>query len=317
MTRDKIFKNMILAGGPPRGGTTLLAKILNSHPNISVAMDNMVMENWGLYYFKTRVGLINQLREEKVNPEEARFFIERHLIKDNNFKGLAPSDKLNNYPLAPPPERPDLDKAPNDIHIKRHLVPLELVGEEFVLCLKSPEISFVLPQLSKVFTDARFILTFRPAIEIAESMFRKGYEWGNSYHRRWIHELDPNGEPEAPPGVPEEWFGLWKKVSDFKKCVIYATSYLRAIGEGLAYLDENKAMLYDHLELCRYPDKVLNQISHFLHVSDEGFSNIKTEISDSKPKISLELQSEYDEIAEELRIKQVMDKLGEFTSRVT
>jgi hypothetical protein len=307
--KHNILSRLILAGGPPRGGTTILTNLLNWHPKIVAAIDNMVYENWGLYYYRTRVGLVQKLRSQKMTAGEAQHDLLDHIHRDGYIWGAAPSEKVIAYPLAPPPVRPDFTGMPNDHRLVRHLVPLKAFQDQLCLCLKSPEISFVLPKLSAVFRQAKFVLVYRPVIEIAESMYRKGFEWGDSYHRRWINELDENGELEAPPGIPEEWHALWKTVSDFQRCVIYATSYLRAIVSGIQEISSYRFFLYNHAKLRKRPTEILVSLADFLGLDFAGFKMKINKIHNTAPCVAPELKAEYSTISLKIGTQKWMKKL--------
>ena len=91
----------------------------------------------------------------------------------------------------------------------RRDVPYTRFKSDLRLCLKSPEISFFIKTLANAVPSAQFVLVFRPVIEIAESMYRKGFEWEIPYyHRRWANEKDQSRHLVAPPGVPRDWLHM-------------------------------------------------------------------------------------------------------------
>jgi len=362
-----ILERLILAGGPPRSGTTLLAMLLNSHPHIATAIDNSVYESWALYYYRSRQGLVQQLRTRNMPPDEIRSFLLQNLIKDNYVYGIAPSQKTAPYPAVPPPIRPDSEDAnrerielkpsssrqlklalkqlrggesllerkealltardlprqivvafkrfvhklaltsqPTGTHqgLTRYRLPVALFRAELHLCLKSPEIVFVLPQLTTALPKAKFVLVYRPVIEIAESMYRKGFEWQlPSYHRRWRQELGENGNMVAPPGVPPAWQELWKVVSDFQRCVIYATSYLRAMVLGLLTIQPSRVFVYSHAKLRSKPWVVLEPLAQFLDVDYRGFQDAVRIVRNDAPVIPYDLVTQYEEIESQIGIR--------------
>lgn len=317
----------------------MLARLLNSHPQIVTVIDNSMYESWGLYYYRSRLGLIQQLRTSTISPEQARQHLYRHIVRDDQVWGVAPSSETTAYPLVPEPTRPDevssaMWKAKRRVKgvarrlfparqgggerqgLTRHRLPLELFQGNLSLCLKSPEIVFFLPQLAIIFSTVRFVLVHRPVIEIAESMYRKGVEWRlASYHRRWRQEVDGRGDLLAPPGVPGEWHELWKTVSDFQRCVIYATSYLRAMALGLQGLSLDRFFLYNHTELCLDPLTVVGQLGEFLCVNSNGFQEGIRVIRKDLPKIAQDLQSEYDEIKAGLSIQDWMMHIASLSTK--
>lgn len=323
---DQLFllDRLILAGGPPRSGTTLIAKLLNSNPNIVTAIDNNVYESWGLYHYQSRTGLIQLLRTGEMSSQQVKEYLLRYIVKNNEVWGIANSDKVASYPKVSFPKRPSaissdgvrieakrnflerVGNVPKRLSNRiisrkkrpmRHRLPVDVFRDRFYLCLKSPEIVFVLVRLAKTLPQAKFVLVYRPVIEIAESMYRKGFEWKlPSYHKRWSQELNEKGEMVAPPGVPQEWHELWKTVSDFQRCVIYATSYLRAMVKEIPEIPSRRVFVYDHTNLRKNPSEVLLLLSEFLGFSYDGFANSIGRIRDDEPIIINDLLAEYNEI---------------------
>jgi hypothetical protein len=331
-----ILKRLILVGGPPRSGTTLLARLLNAHPEITVAADNTVYESWSLYYYRTRRGLVQELREGSLAPVQAQQRVLEYLVKEGEVWGIAASPKVARYPLALEPVRPGSDepmprglfwrtrrwlgrlgerKEP-DLHgLVRHRVPLSSYRDKLRLCLKSPEIVFVLKELASAFPRANIVLVHRPIAEIAESMYRKGFEWRlASYHRRWRQELDDHGQPTPPPGVPEEWHGLWPAASDFQRCVIYAASYLRAMVLAVPKLAE-PVFVYNHVQLRKKPSSVLEPLAKFLGIDASGWREAIGIIRSESPEIPANLKAEYDSIAPVLAIQAWADKVADLATK--
>jgi hypothetical protein len=174
-------------------------------------------------------------------------------------------------------------------------MPIEHFRQRVRLCLKSPEISFVLPELANVFPSAQLVLVYRPVLEIAESMYRKGNEWQlPSYHRRWTGETDERGELIAPPGVPGEWHGLWRTVTDFQRCVLYAASYVRAIALGIARVPPDRVRIHDHSDLRERPAVLLTILANFLDVEYSGFEGSISAIVPGAPRVAADLRTEYE-----------------------
>jgi hypothetical protein len=339
-----LFDRLILAGGPPRSGTTLLARLLNAHPQIVTAVDTVgAHESWALYFYLWEVGLVQELRERALTSPAAQRYVLDRLVRDNALWGVAPSPKVTHYPKVgpsvrpdPPPDLPWYKHPPTESqpmpHPVRHMmrrvraflqpaappkktpaepkppsrycVPLDHMHDErWRLCLKSPEISFVLPMLADVFPAAQFVLVHRPVAEIAESMYRKAFEWGwRSYHKRWQHAVDANGRAIPPQGVPDLWQPLWQTATAFQRCVIYATSYTRAIALDVPQLGPERAFVYDHARLRTDPDDVLRPLAAFLAVNPDGFTVAQAMIRDQVPRLSGDLQAEYDAIQDAIDI---------------
>lgn len=341
---ESILDRIILGAGPPRSGTTLLAKVLNSHARIVTAIDNSVYERWVLYYYRSREGIIQDFRTGVMCPEAAKDLLVDDLVRSRHIWGVAPSSNTSKYPKVTPPTRPDAQPIhPNSVENKallhqaicnvrnivakllstdkqsegnyhgliRHKLPLEIFFKRnLYLCLKSPEICFVLPKLGTMLSEAKFVLTYRPIIEIAESMYRKGFEWSlASYHKRWAKERDTDGELIPPPGVPLEWHSLWKRVTNFQRCTIYASSYVRAMILGIRELPSHRIFLYDHAKFREIPEDILVSLARFLNVSVEDFGASLPTINDKAPVIPDELAQQYEEIKTVLNCTYLMDQL--------
>jgi len=306
-----IFDRLILAGGPPRSGTTLLARILNAHDHIATAVDNSAYESWGLYYYRFRAGLCARLRVEQMDNIQIRQHIIDYLYKDGFVLGISRSRKVADCPEARQRPNPVLGNgflssqtsgATCHDPLGRRDVPYTRFQSDLRLCLKSPEISFFLEILARAFPAAQFVLVFRPVIEIAESMYRKGFEWKlSSYHKRWANEKDQWGHLIAPPGVPGGWSDLWQTASDFQRCVIYATSYLRALVQGLNELSRERWFLYYYPLLVESPEEVLAAMARFLKEDPRGFLSYDS-IHLFKHDMTPELVDQYEEISGDLEI---------------
>jgi len=91
MNETRILEQIIFVGGPPRSGTTFVAKSINLHPGFVCAIDDHVYECWGLYYNRDRTGLVQDLRSRQINAEEAREILIKHLFADGQLIGAASS----------------------------------------------------------------------------------------------------------------------------------------------------------------------------------------------------------------------------------
>jgi len=301
-----IMDHLILASGPPRSGTTLLAKILNNHDHIATATDNSVYESWGVYYYRFRTGLCARLRLEQMDSAQIQDHLMRYFYEDGFILGIAPSRSVQDCP--PARWRPDPVLQESSLSLQMHgRPPKDTLGRRDVpygrfqsdlrLCLKSPEIVFFLEVLAQALPKVQFVMVFRPIVEIAESMYRKGFEWKlASYHKRWAKEKDQLGRLVAPPGVPIEWQDLWRTVSDFQRCVIYATSFLRALVLGIEQIPSERYFLYYHPRLCTSPRQVLMAMAEFLQVDSQGLVSYSS-ISTKKTNIGDELIHQYDELS--------------------
>jgi hypothetical protein len=312
MEAEEILRRIIFVGGPPRSGTTFAAKSLNMHPAFVAAIDDHVYECWGLYYNRDRVGLVQELRSRQLGPDEAQKALQGHLFAEGRLLGAAPSDKTAGYPRATnsPALFPGAVRSLKDRDLVRHEVPLAQFSRAWRLCLKSPEISFVLPQLARLFPEAKFVLVCRPLTEIAESMFRLGNRVRRFpvFQARWLGEKGDRGESLPPPGVPAEWNRLWQGASGFQRCVIYAASYLRALLEGMEALVPGRCFVYNHARLRNSPGPVFRGLARFLAVEATGFQAAGEQIQADLPPLQPELFEEYTALEMELGLQPLQQR---------
>jgi hypothetical protein len=311
-----IFKQLVLVAGPPRSGTTFMAKSLNSHPKIITAVDDYVYECWALYYYRTRSGLIQRLREHALSQGEVYDYLYDHLIINNQFKGIAPSLKTANFANSPPMVRPDGSYTPMDRTVVRHVFPLAHFTGDLFLCLKSPEVSYCLPQLCSYFPQAKFIFVYRPIIEIAESMYRRGnlVKKVPIFHKRWEAEVDTKGKMIPPPGIPIHWIEYWNNVSGFQRCIINAASYLNSIVEGLNQLPETQFFVYNHVHMRTRPKDLFEKLSRFLKIEESGFDTAIKETDQRQPPLRDLLIKEYVEIEKELKLDLLLRRMEAYAN---
>ena len=314
MNEIEIIDRTIFVGGPPRSGTTFAAKSLNHHPGIVAAIDDHVYECWGLYYYRDRVGLVQELRARNLTSEEVKESLKNHLITDNQLIGAAPSIKTADCSQVAKIDSPYPGSVRSvlDKDLGRHVIPLEQFSNSWRLCLKSPEISFVLPQLAGHFPDSRFVLVYRPVSEIAESMYRIGnlVKRFPVFHQRWLQEKDDSGKLLPPPGVPAEWNILWQKASDFQRCVVYAASYIRGMLEGVNQLSPERYLIYNHADLRNAPDRIYQRLADFLNIDASGFQTAVTQLKTDLPSIPPGLTDEYFEVEAELALKMMIKQIA-------
>lgn len=323
---DYILKRMILIGGPPRSGTTIAAKILNSHPRIITAIDDHVWECWGLYHYRNRTGLVDRIRKapDTLSKEIAHHILGDALIEGNCLKGVGPSPKTQGCSVVPfNSTGSPAAISPLNLALERHRFPLDRFSSNWFLCLKSPEISHVLPQLTEYFPTIKFILTFRPIIEVADSMYKTGQmvKVYPIFHQRWSQERGEDGKTLLPPGVPLEWGNCWHTASDFQRCVIFAASYVRAILEGTRKLTPACFHAYNHSDLLNSPSTVFRHLADFLGVEAEGFQGAMPLIRTSQSRVQPEFREEYLAIDERLGLTplavDVANLMNPATSRST
>jgi hypothetical protein len=248
------------------------------------------------------------LRNGARGAVEIQQLLKEHLVRDGCLVGIAPSKKTADCPRSLLPLRPDAGATHADMKLMRHSVPLSAFRDDWQLCLKSPEISYVLPQLAAALPGARFVIVYRPLIEIAESMLRKGHtvKGFSVFHRRWRDETDADGRPMPPPGVPQEWAGLWLAASDFQRCIINAASYIRALAEGLAVLEEKRYFVYNHAHMREKGGVLFQRLAEFLQVDAAGFQGALGELRHESPAIAPELAAEYEAMEQKLELKRLV-----------
>lgn len=318
MNEIEVLDRTIFVGGPPRGGTTFATKSLNLHPGVVAAIDDHVYECWGLYYYRDRMGLVQELRTNKLTSEEAKESLKKHLIADNQLIGAAPSIKTAGYSQVAKIDSPYPGSVRSvlDKDLGRFAIPLEQFSNDWRLCLKSPEISFVLPQLATHFPDSRFVLVYRPLNEIAESMYRIGNSVKQFpvFHKRWLLEKDESGKLIPPPGVPARWQKLWRETSDFQRCVIYSAGYIHGILDGVKKLSPDRYFIYNHAQLRNSPDQIYHQLATFLNIDPSGFQPAVAQLKTGLPAIQSDLLTQFTEIETKLSIKQMMKQIDSLNS---
>jgi hypothetical protein len=313
MKAAEILNRIVFVGGPPRSGTTFAAKSLNLHPGFVAAIDDHVYECWGLYCYRDKTGLVQELRTRRLTPEDAKNRLRNHLFADGRLVGAAPSLKT----AGCPPVSTNRSPAPGSVRsvldesLERYEIPLERFSRDWRLCLKSPEITHVLPQLASCFPGAQFVLVYRPVMEIAESMYRIGnlVKRFPVFHKRWIDEKGKSGQLIPPPVVPAEWDNLWRNASDFQRCVIYAAGYLRGLLEGTRGLSPSNYLIFNHAHLRNSPYQTFQQLARFLDVDASGFQTAVTQVQADVPSSRPELVEEYSSIEAALALKRLLRQI--------
>ncbi len=306
----KLFANLVLVGGPPRSGTTLLARSLGRHPQVVTPLDNHVHECRALYDYARRCGLVAELRSGHVHDPKALRQALRHGLLHDGAMHIVPSGKTAGSAAVPPPGAGGSALASlQDETLLRHHLPLERFQPGWRLCLKSPEITFVLPGLAALFGQARFVLVHRSAAEVAESMFRMGNTVRRMpvYHARWKQE----GEP--PPGVPAQWHERWDTGGDFDRCVLYASAYLLALADGAGQLGRGRVLLLDHAELRRHPRQAFHAVARHLEIETAPLEAEAKEVRPEAAPVDLELRSRADALTEELGLGSLARRLSAMT----
>jgi len=307
---EGILDRLLLGGGPPRSGTTLAVRVLNLHPRIYAAVDDPVHECWALYHYPSRQGLVADLRLGPLEPAQVLDRLRRHLVRDGRLLGVAPSPKTQG--LAEAPRTTSVDMT-----LRLHDLPLAGRPAGSYLCLKSPEISFVLPQLACLLPSARFVLVFRPLGEIAESMFRKSLTVRRQavFNRRWEGERDGQGRLQPPPGVPAAWSDLWRQGTGFQRCLLNAAAYAKALAAGCALLPQERFFAYDHARLRAGMEPIVSALASFLGVDATGFAGAAGMIRAEAPPLPDELEGQFAPLRKELELDALQDELAGLAAR--
>lgn len=308
--KQELFSRLVFIGGPPRSGTTLAMRMLEMHPRVLGVSDDHVHESWILYYYGDRTGLVADLRAG-VPATRVRDILWAGLVHNGRLENIAAVPHTADWPVSEPPQRPDGRELPADGRRRRRACAIEQLPANTLICLKSPEICHVLPELAGAFPRARFVLVFRALEEIAESMFRMGSRVSRLavFHRRWREEKDAFGRLIPPPGVPCEWHGLWREASDFGRCVVYAAAYLKAMAEGVAALPADNVLVYDHGLLRRNPRQILSRLARFLEIDFGGFVSSLDQIRSTRPELDAIPREELTELSRLLQAEKWLELL--------
>ena len=306
----QLFSRLVFASGPPRSGTTLAMRILENHPGCLGVSDDHVHESWALYYYGNRTGILADLRTARTEKSlPAALWSE--LVRNGRLESIADVPHTMDWPLSQPRQRPDGRTLPADSRRRRRACALDQLPAGVRICLKSPEISHFLPELAAAFPQACFVLVFRSLEEIAESMFRMGNRVSRVavFHRRWTAEKDTAGRLVPPPGVPSTWHGLWREVSDFGRCAIYAAAYLKAMAESVSTLPANRVFVYDHDQLRRSPEEILYRLAHWLGLDPDGFRPSVSLIHPAQPDLTSIPREELNALSRQLEVNCWLEQL--------
>jgi len=311
-----MIQDPVIIIGCPRSGTTLAMRILENHPRCLGVSDDHVHESWSLYYYGNRTGILADLRVAPAK-DSLPATLWSALIRNGRLECIADVPHTREWPLSKPRQRPDGRTLPTDNRRRRRARALGKLSAETRICLKSPEISHFLPELAAAFPHARFVLVFRSLEEIAESMFRMGNRVSRVavFHRRWSTEKSTTGRLIPPPGVPEEWYGLWGEVSDFGRCAIYAAAYLKAMAEGVSNLPASRTFVYDHNQLRGTPEETLDRLARWMGIDAEGFRPSLPLIRSAQPDLTSIPKDELRAISRQLGVNDRLEQLKSGISR--
>lgn len=138
------LRNPVFIIGTGRCGTTLLVRILNSHPRLSGFP-----------------GEANEIWHPKLQPfESAAIDVPPIEVDPELFSEIS----VSNW-------NPDHGEKIRDIFTGFHLI----TGTSKIFFTKSAEISFLIPTILSIFPDARFIHIYRFGPSVVESYFKKNF----------------------------------------------------------------------------------------------------------------------------------------------
>jgi muconolactone delta-isomerase len=137
------------------------------------------------------------------------------------------------------------------------------------------------------------------------------------YHRRWREEKAEDGTPLTPPGIPQEWTGLWRKATDFQRCAIYAGVYMKALVEGVRDLPPRRYFIYSHDELKEHPAEVFGKMADFLGIEEEGFGAVLRDFMVFSRPVAPGLGKELKKIEREMELHRWEAALDALSRRVS
>lgn len=315
---NNTLNRLVFLGGPPRSGTTLAMRILEGHPDILGISDDHVHESWPLYYYGDHSGLVADLRRG-IDSESARSRLLSELIPNGFLEGIADSPYTEMLPLSSLRQRPDGRILPADKERVRRACPPGSIPRNTRICLKSPEITHVLPQLAEAFPGALFVLVFRPIPETAESMFRMGNRVSKVavFHKRWRRDEAAGEENAIPPAIPPEWRKIWSESEDFPRCVMNAASYIRAIAEYSRHIPEERLFVYNHADLRSHPERILAPMADFLKIDSEPLIAASGLVRRTFPEIPADLVRESGKWLRRLGMDQNLHRIEQLAGRST
>lgn len=223
--------------GSGRCGTSLLMKILNSHPDITVFP-----------------GEANNLWHPKLYPIN-KSIINAHPIEFDPIEYTRIS--LNNWP---PNNRIKIKNTFNGYHF--------LMGKSKVFVVKSAMISFMIPQIVKIFPNAKFVHLYRNGPSTIDSYFKKNFGIYTNYS--------------------------YSEDEYYKICAEYWNSCILEIEKAKNKFQNKNSSMFElsYEKLCENPVTATMNLSKYLNIDMEKFSFDLSKIknTNSKAKKSIKLQ---------------------------
>lgn len=198
------MKSPIFLFSLPRSGSTLLQRVLMSHKDIA-----SIAEPWLL------LPLCYANKKEGVLAEYAHI---------SAFNALG--DFINYLPN----KEDDYNKALGDF--ANTLYEKQCLKNEKYFLDKTPRYYFIIPEIIKIFPDAKFIFLFRNPVNVMSSMMQT---WSNGrFNKMYAYERDLNFGPKA-------------------------------LSEGYE-MHKNKSLAIQYEEFVTSPDKFINEICEYLNI---------------------------------------------------
>jgi hypothetical protein len=209
------MKSPIFLFSLPRSGSTLLQRVLMSHKDIASVAEPWLMLPFS-YAYKQK-GILTEYS---------------HGTSYRAFE-----DFINNLPNKEDDYYDALEKFANTLYAKQCL------NNEKYFLDKTPRYYHIIPQIAKVFPDAKFIFLFRNPIHVMSSMMQT---WSNNrFNKMYYYERDLNYGPKAL----SEGYDLLKKKA-------YAIKYEEYVQDPQRYTQE----LCEYLEI-EFDEDMLNSFS--------------------------------------------------------
>lgn len=273
MDAEALVARSVFVLGPARGGTTLLARLLDRDPSLYGVFTNPLREHRALYDYATESGLCRRLHdgaplpgpELKAALADALSADGQLLHVDRGTRGARPLDarealrRLLGRPVRGGPERIDLARLSDRAR------PL----------LKSPELCFVAGALAERLPDARFVATWRSLPAVTVSMWRKGQE--GEYWSRWRRARDADGSDRLPATLDRRWFASWQRASDLQRCALRALSYCEALERALEQLGP-RVLVCSHADLCADFDAAAARLAEFLEIDASALAGGRADL---------------------------------------
>ncbi len=268
-TREKIIDNMVIVGGPYRGGTTILTDFINSHEEICVASDFLEREHTSIFYFAGQTGICAYVKNPELSRYTARGIIANAVFDGEHIVGLT---KIlgNGFKNERFTYREDKRFVINDLG--RYTLHMDSFYPGHRLAMKHPEVAYCFPLIGGVLTNAKFLLTYRPIQYVIRSWVRattaKPGTWADLFD---VWE-DNQGRKALPVHLPDEEKDAWQDYTTFQRIVSFNNGLFKAFLKGVQTYDKDRFLLLHHQNLVEHPDLHRKAICNFVGISDRSRS---------------------------------------------